>query len=869
MIRARFFKVQSIFLSFVISSVILFLSFPQPSHGLDQQVEEGRSLPWTVQVMFGIRGPKPLVWDGKASVSEGKIEGLQGINFSEKDRLFPDRSQWKCTIDRLHGSAIADQLGGLSPREYLEERKAKGIMLDLHAPRNSRVSMTTEGGVLSFSLADLSFGKSLERLEGNVRIQLSPRSFIFGSKKRIDNYPAVAVDSLENVWTAWVSYKRGRERLVLRKYDGRTWGKELEISDTGCYLQPSLAGDYEGGLWACWSGRVKDNWDIYARYFKDGSWSQSIRLTDHAAPDTNQCILVDEYNRLWVCWQSFQFEHADIFMKYYEQGQWSQTIRITDHPGNDWQPAVTSDPAGNVYVAWDTYRNRKHAILLRQISGRGNLGPEIEVASTDNYVAHASLAADEKGRVWIAWDMSADDWGFGEDEEDRYIKVDKFEAIETQINYNKIPMAGRRGRYNSRTLGLVCYYGGKLYKTSEDLYTRLPATMKVYADLPQLQIDASGRLWLFFHHYIGKIPFYIHDKLMEIWKVYGTYYDGRAWSSPIELAHTTWRNIFAPSTCITRQSNEVWITYAGDNRQNESRSLESASIYVAAVNLEKISPHHPELIACENQPRTISRVSYEEIIPLPQKRYESSLGKEKYQLFWGTLHEQHDVRGRMAMDGFVVDAFKYALDDQQYEFLGISDYAFRDTSWFGSENYPLWEAKKAKSIYTTQRDFFSFYVTGRSPYKRAPGHSLQKRPIPKGMPIITAVYAKDRTEESFLEALENKRNYVATDWIILDFAIEGHAMGEKFPGTNPHPKILAKIIGTDEIEQVDIIRNAKCIYSSKSVKGKEADVTFVDMDLPSDKKDDYHYFIQMKQKDGAMAWTPPCCYHYTPTALKN
>ena len=849
-------------IAFSLSLSVVFFS-PHQVEGVNQQLEEERSVPWTIKIMFGIRGPKPLIWDGKAELSKGRIENLKAINFTENDTLINKENRWKCSIDRLRGSEIADDLGGLSPREYLEERVAKGVIVDLNTPLSSRVSISTQAGVFSFSQADLKFGKPLERLDGNIKLQLLPRSFTFDSKSQTNNYPAVGMDSMENVYAAWTSYEGGKERLVLRKYDGQNWGQETVIADTGCYLQPSLTGDKEGGLWACWSARVSDNWDVYVRYYKDGKWSQTTRLTDHVAPDTDQQIFVDTNNRLWVCWQSFQFGNADIFMKYQDQGRWSPIIRVTDYPGNDWQPAITVDRLGNAYLAWDSYRNKKHLVLIRKFSS-DRLWPEIEVTSTDNYVAHANLTCDAHGRIWIAWDVSGENWGFGEDDEERTVSLSKFEAIETQINYNKTPMEGRRGRYNSRRLGLVAYFGEKFYKTTEDLYAKLPETIKMYSDLPQLQTDSSGRLWLFYHHYIGKIPFYIHDKLMEVWKVNGVFYDGSSWSAPIELSQTTWRNIFAPSVCVGQQRGDIWIAYAGDNRQNETRKLEPASVSVSTITMDKISPRNMDLLICENQPKVIDQVSYTEFKPMPKKRYESTMGLNKYQLYWGTLHEQHDVRGRMAMDGFVVDAFKYALDDQQYDFIGISDYSYRNTSWFGSQNYSLWEANKAISRYSNKKNFLSFYVPGRSPYKRAPGHSLQKKPIPKGMPMITAVYATDFTDKSFNEALEKKRNYVATDWIVLDFTVEGHPMGDKFPSRNPYPKCLAKVLGTDDLEQVDIIRNAKCIYSSKNVKGKDADISFVDMGLPLDKKDDYHYFIQITQKNGAMAWTPPICYHYIP-----
>lgn len=867
--KPYFFK-PNLLISISFSALVIsfFMFFPQKAGCVNQMLEERKELPWTIQVMFGIRGPKPLIWDGTASTNEGVIETIQSINFGEKDKIYPEEKKWKCSIDRLRGSEIADELGGISPREYLEERVAKGIFLDLHAPRTARVSVSTSGGVFSFALADVSFGKPVTRLDENVTIQLAPRSFLFGSPKTTNNYPALAMDSLDNLWAAWPTYQSGKERLVLQKYDGKSWGKEIEVDNKGCYLQPSLAGDLEGGLWVCWSGRVNGNWDIYARHLKEGKWSAVIRLTDHPAPDTHQEMVVDDNNRPWVCWQSFQFGNADILMKYYDQGRWSSALRITDDKNNDWQPTLCTDNTGNVYVAWDAYRNHEHQIILRTLNGT-NLGQEVEVISSKKYVAHAALAADKQGHIWVAWDISEDDWGFGEDEEERYISLNKDEAIETQINYLKVPMEGRRGRYNSRQLGLVCYSRGKFYKPAEDLTAKLSSTMKIYADLPRLQIDAGGRLWLFYHHYIGKIPFYIHDKMMEIWKAYGICYDGTTWSSPIEFSHTTWRNTIASSVCLSQQTGEIWIAYAGDKRKNESRELEAPSICIAALNPAKTLLQHVSLVPWENQPKSVVKASTTKITAVPKKRYESNLGKEKYQLYWGTVHEQHDVRGRMAMDGFVVDAFKYALDDQQYDFLGVSDYAHRGTSWFSTENYSVWEARKAISVYTTRKDFISFYVEGASPYKRAPGHSLQKKPIPKGAPVITAAYVKDFTEESFVDALKMKRNYVATDWIVLDFSIEGYPMGEKFEGTNPHPRILSKIIGTDEIEQIDIIRNAKSIFSSKNYSGKDADITFVDMDLPSDKKDDYHYFIQVKQKNGGLAWTPPCCYHYKPTIAQK
>ncbi|MGA1823691.1 MAG: hypothetical protein ACMUIP_03430 [bacterium] len=853
-------KIQLVFLTFIFICSFLY----SPSSVYPQIEKRKDMLPWTVQITFGIRGPKPLIWDGMAIVPDGKIENMKSINFTEGDALYPEENRWVCQINRLRGREMAEKLDVFSPREYLEEWVAKGIILELKAPRTTTLSFDTAGGVFSFNIEDLELGKPIARLDKNIEIRLLPRSFILTSEDKMNNYSAITVDSTGNIWTAYVSYDMKEEQLVLRKYDGDTWGEEIEISNTGCFLKPSLAADSEGRVWVCWSARIKDNWDIFARYYKNGRWSKNYQLSDHPGPEINQRILVDENNRLWACWQGFQSKYSDIFMKYWDNGKWSSLLKVTESQGNDWQPAITTDNRGNIYCAYEAFRNKRHALLLRQFNINSSaFGQEIEVASSKYYIGHASLAADKDGRVWIAWDISEDDWGFGEDEEQRFIEIGKFDSIETEINYNKEPMEGRRGRYNSRKMGLICYYGGKFYEPVEDFASKFKATMQIYADIPQLQIDANGRLWLFFHHYSGKIPFYIHDKVMEVWKVYGIFYDGKAWSSPIELGYTTWRNIYASSSCAGTEKAGIWITYAGDNRQKGSRELDPTSICVTSINLEKLPLQQAELIPSKKQPKIFTETSANKAVPAHAIQYESDLGTIKYKLFWGTVHEQHDTRGRMGMDCFVVDAFKYALDDQQYNFLGVADYALRENTVLSrSFNYSLWEAKKATSIYSNGDYFLSFYVKGKSPYKRAPGHSLQKKPIPKGMAVITCVYAEDYTPESFIDSLQNRRNYLATDWIVLDFTVEGQPIGSKFLGSNPNPRCLAKIIGTGDIEQVDIIRNAKAVYSSTNFTGNEAEITFVDMDLPV--KDDYHYFIQLKQKDGGMAWTPPICYHYKP-----
>ena len=74
-------------------------------------------------------------------------------------------------------------------------------------------------------------------------------------------------------------------------------------------------------------------------------------------------------------------------------------------------PDAASDSAGNLYIAWDSYRNGNYDIFLRKVNTDGSMDPIQQVTQSGKFQAHASLAVDSSGRVWLAWDESGDNWG--------------------------------------------------------------------------------------------------------------------------------------------------------------------------------------------------------------------------------------------------------------------------------------------------------------------------------------------------------------------------------------------------------------------------------------------------------------------------
>ena len=119
------------------------------------------------------------------------------------------------------------------------------------------------------------------------------------------------------------------------------------------------------------------------------------------------------------------------------------------------------------------------------------------------------------------------------------------------------------------------------------------------------------------------------------------------------------------------------------------------------------------------------------------------------------------------------------------------------------------------------------------------------------------VFTPAAHRKAIVENMRKRHAYAATDNIIVDFQADGvngerHLMGDDFafPGS---PTLHAKIIGTDRIAAIDLIRNGEFVYSQRPLR-REFDFSYVDS---APKAGDNWYYIRVLQEDGNLAWSSP------------
>jgi hypothetical protein len=82
-------------------------------------------------------------------------------------------------------------------------------------------------------------------------------------------------------------------------------------------------------------------------------------------------------------------------------------------------------------------------------------------------------------------------------------------------------------------------------------------------------------------------------------------------------------------------------------------------------------------------------------------------------------------------------------------------------------------------------------------------------------------------------------------------------MGEAFE-TSAAPKLMVKVLGTDRISAIDIVRNKAFVYHS-DLGGKTAEFTYEDNHPAAGES---YYYVRVLQVDRNVAWSSPVWVRY-------
>ena len=187
-------------------------------------------------------------------------------------------------------------------------------------------------------------------------------------------YPRLVRDRSGTLHLLWVAYQTGQSHVMWSKLAGAEWSKPLEISGPSAW-EPAAATDSKGNLYVAWDSYRTGNYDIFLRRIgPDGSLGPVEQVTRAALFQAHPTLAVDPQDRLWMAW-----DEAGV--------NW----------GKDWNHEDS-------WRAVTLYADRRPRIAVREGGQWKQPRADIRAAVPrryNRYVELPRIACDAAGRIWV------------------------------------------------------------------------------------------------------------------------------------------------------------------------------------------------------------------------------------------------------------------------------------------------------------------------------------------------------------------------------------------------------------------------------------------------------------------------------------
>jgi hypothetical protein len=638
-------------------------------------------------VRFGPHDREPADWDGSVDASGGEVVSVR--NWRPRPQESVDGREWK--LASRWSPVFRYRSWEAEPvREGRRELHYPGLVVSVRGP-SAVLRFRTKQGEFRVNAADAAFGRTRGYLDGRVTVERVPDTVRLSDDATESDFPAIARGAGSDVWAAWVAYRKGAAEVLARRFDGRAWQPAQAVSARpGDVFRVALAPGKSGRVHVVWSEQARGNFHLYGRAFDGSRWGAVERLADAPGSDIHPQTASDPSGNVWLAWQSMRDGLSSVFVRRFDGAAWSAPVRLSGSSGDAWYPAIAADGSGRVYVAWDTYEKGNYDVVYRAWNGK-EWSAAAPIADTLRYEAHVSLACDRDGRLWAAWNQSGLRWG-------------KDTGLLLRRNATSL--------YDGRSMAVAVLDGGEWKEPAAEIEASLPEGLRGRNDLPVLQTDGAGRVWVLFRHRFDLIPGVPITAALHgaAWESYATSYDGARWTAPVPLPSSQGRSDQRIGAAPAPAGLHVIV--ATDNREFQQLIHAHGDVYAgvlaapgpASAKLALRARAIPTLTAFEPHAREAEDVAR-------IRAYRIQSGGKTYRILRGDVHRHTEISRDGKNDGSLSDCYRYSINAASLDFLGVSDH----NSQGGPDvDYINWMNQQAADAYQIAGRFAPLYGYERS-----------------------------------------------------------------------------------------------------------------------------------------------------------
>jgi len=697
-------------------------------------------------------------------------------------------------------------------------------------------------------------------------------------KSRGDYYRPCLVSARDGVvWLIWAAQENGNWDLFALNDPSKPDAEPLRLTKSpGTDFNHRAAVMPDGTVWLCWQRGSGGQYDVMLARLSDDGLGRTIRVTDHPADDWEPAIAAGPEGRLAITWDTYRNGSFDVYLRTFSDGRLSKPAPIAASGDCEAHSSVAIAPDGGIWIAWDNGgsgwgkgKRRIHALRSLGMACIKNGRLHQPTAPVQDAMPPPlrtlcelpQLSFDDGGRMWLVF---------------RHVTP----IVNSQPANSTRPQHAR-GMWNAFA---IVYADGSW--TSPML---LPGSNGRNAQSVATSLVEDGSMWLaymgdgrerrraempvnrnIFAAAIGKSPPGQVALSMELAEPV----------QPVSLAaHTRSR------PTMTAGGKSYTLLYGDTHRHTDlSRcamcydgSIEDTYRYAidtVAIDFLAISDHDQDLLM-HRFDKTKRREAVQGYMWWrSQKLCDLFRLGDTFITMYGYEHggsmkarggHKNVIYTKRANPCIELDA----PEDLFKELEGLDAIAIPHQLADGPS---ATDWTKFDGKYEVVAEIFQ--ARGSYEYQGCP---REARVIREGNFVWDAladgvktgiiassdhgtvhgayagVYVEDISREGILQAMRARRTFGATDTIGVEFTIGDGAMGEEMT-VNGAPRLNVKMIGTDVLDRVDVVRNNQFVYT-RSPETSELSFTFEDTQLQPGQS--CYYYVRAIQRNNEIAWSSP------------
>ncbi|MDE0104301.1 MAG: hypothetical protein OXN89_18160 [Bryobacterales bacterium] len=678
-----------------------------------------------------------------------------------------------------------------------------------------------------------------------------------------DLYHSVATDALGRLWVVWQGFRDGRSEILARSRGADSWSDPEVVSTSSSNdWEPAIAADGTGAVHVAWDTYDKGDYDILTRRFAGGSWGPVVPLADTPKFEAHVSLAVDGEDRLWAAWSEsgtqwgkddgFGLESEgtrlyawrSIGVAVRDGGQWLEpAVPLYDalpprlaQDRND-SPMIQIDGNGG---AWIFFRHRTPRVLDTisdhwsyyatwemwgvPYSGSGWGRPVYFPNSAGRLDVRSGFAVASDGGIVAAWPTDGRDYDHMIAEE-ADVYVGKLSPVQggglsglrprRQPDISVYPIHPNEERDLETIRNYRIRSGGTTYAIYRgDTHRHTEFSMDGINDGSLLQayryaLDAAG---LDFyanseHNFLGGPDDEYHDFLLQ------------------QMAD----NFHLPGKFVPLFAYERSVTFPNGHRNILFAKRGVRPFRVSRQEFGGGFPFSSDSVT--DRYANPEPVGTRDLYAYLKANDGISIPHTSSSVRMGTDWRDNDPDVEPLVEIYQGD--RYSAEYEGAPRGAISGNPSSAPGGFQSEGV-VWNAwaKGYKLGVQAASDHVSTHIS------------------------FACTISEDGSRAGLIEAMRKRHSYAATDNIVLDYRMRSgekeFLQGDIATVSGPF-RLWIRVIGTEPIRQVDIIRNQEFVLNRQNL-GRDVSLEFTDND-PSEGEN--YYYVRIQQADGQLAWSSP------------